>query len=260
MELTALLGSQLSQYSNFGVSLAIDVMAILVMAYSLYFRRHWRSDLLLSYVALNIGIFSVMSLLGMVQVNIAVGFGLFAILSIIRLRSSAVTQQEVAYYFISLVLGLINGMNLPDHWFTVLMNALLLVTMLIMDNRRIGERTRRLDVHLDKAYPNETQLVEELERKLGGRVLYHEVSDLDFVHDHMTVDVRYRPGPNAPLRSDDDRPRSSKKHPVEAAEPAPAAPVALAPWAAPTMPVGLAPVPAANVNGNGYARHDGHPG
>jgi hypothetical protein len=46
-----------------------------------------------------------MSLLTKVRVDIAVGFGLFAILSIIRLRSSAVTQQEVAYYFLALVLG-----------------------------------------------------------------------------------------------------------------------------------------------------------
>jgi hypothetical protein len=45
------------------------------------------------------------SLLTQVQVDLAVGFGLFAILSIIRLRSSAVTQREVAYYFLALVLG-----------------------------------------------------------------------------------------------------------------------------------------------------------
>ena len=44
-----------------------------------------------------------MSVLTQVRVDIAVGFGLFAILSIIRLRSSAVTQQEVAYYFMALV-------------------------------------------------------------------------------------------------------------------------------------------------------------
>src|SRR6478672_3760853 len=103
------------------------------MTYVLYFRRHWRADLLLSYVALNIGIFVTMSLLTQVRVDIAVGFGLFAILSIIRLRSSAVTQQEVAYYFVALVMGLVNGMNLPDRPVVVLVNALLLLTMLVLD-------------------------------------------------------------------------------------------------------------------------------
>jgi hypothetical protein len=54
---------------------------------------------------LNVGIFMTMSLLTTVRLDIAVGFGLFAILSIIRLRSSAVTQQEVGYYFVALVMG-----------------------------------------------------------------------------------------------------------------------------------------------------------
>ena len=77
-----------------------------------------------------------MSLLNMVRVDIALGFGLFAILSIIRLRSSAVTQQEVAYYFVALVLGLVNGLSLDDRWLVAVVNALLLVTMLIVDSRR----------------------------------------------------------------------------------------------------------------------------
>ncbi len=39
------------------------------------------------------------------RVDIALGFGLFAILSIIRVRSSVATRQEVAYYFVGLVSG-----------------------------------------------------------------------------------------------------------------------------------------------------------
>src|SRR3954466_14794187 len=115
-------------YGSVAASLGLDLVAIFLMTYVLYFRRHWRADLLLSYVALNIGIFVTMSLLTQVRIDIAVGFGLFAILSIIRLRSSAVTQQEVAYYFIALVLGLINGMGVPDRWLVVGMNVVLLLT------------------------------------------------------------------------------------------------------------------------------------
>jgi len=44
-----------------------------------------------------------------------------------------VTQQEVAYDFVALVMGLVNGMNLPDRPVVVLVNALLLLTMLTGD-------------------------------------------------------------------------------------------------------------------------------
>ena len=157
-------------YSDFGIDLGIDLVAIFLMTYVLYFRRHWRADLLLSYVALNIGIFVTMSLLTQVRVDIAVGFGLFAILSIIRLRSSAVTQQEVAYYFIALVLGLVNGLGVPDRGLVVAMNVVLLLVMLAIDSKPLRERSQRMDVHLDGVYTNEAALVAELERKLGGRV------------------------------------------------------------------------------------------
>lgn len=190
MQLTDLL----NRYGGIATSLGTDLVVIILMTYVLYFRRHWRADLLLSYVALNIGIFVTMSLLTQVRVDIAVGFGLFAILSIIRLRSSAVTQQEVAYYFLALVLGLVNGLGVPDRGLVVAMNVVLLLAMLAFDSKPLRDRSRRMDVHLDGVYTNEAALVAELERKLGGRVAYQEITEIDLIHGHMLIDVRLRPG------------------------------------------------------------------
>jgi Domain of unknown function (DUF4956) len=184
----------LNRYGDILTNLGIDLVAIFVLTYVLYFRRHWRADLLLSYVALNVGIFVTMSLLTKVRVDIAVGFGLFAILSIIRLRSSAVTQQEVAYYFLALVLGLVNGMGVPDLGLVVGMNLVLLLTMLAVDSRLLRDRARRMDVRLDGVFTNEAALVAELERTLGGHVVYQEITEIDMIHGHMLIDVRLRPG------------------------------------------------------------------
>src|SRR4029079_658258 len=93
------------------VSLAADVVAITVVAYGIYFRRYYRRDLLLAYMALNVGIFAVTALLAESTAGVGLGLGLFGILSIIRLRSDSITQEEIAYYFIALALGLIGGLN-----------------------------------------------------------------------------------------------------------------------------------------------------
>src|SRR3954453_23617178 len=181
-----------TMYADYAIDLAVDALAIVLLAYVLYFRRHRRADLLLAYVTLNIGIFVAVSLLGTAKVDVALGFGLFAILSIIRLRSSAVTQQEVAYYFVALVLGLVNGLDLDDRRFVILINALLLVTMAVVDRRQLRDRARRLDVTLDVVHSDEAALVADLERRLGGLVLHHEVNDIDYVRGTMVGDVRYR--------------------------------------------------------------------
>jgi hypothetical protein len=195
-------------YADHLIDLAIDVSAIFLMAYVLYFRRHRRADLLLAYITLNIGIFVAMSLLGTVRVDIALGFGLFAILSIIRLRSSAVTQQEVAYYFVALVLGLVNGIGLDDRWLAVSVNVLLLVTMFVVDSRPLRDRARRMDVTLDVVHDDDAALVADLERRLGGRVMHHEVNEVDYVRETMVVDVRYRVG--APVTATEPDPNERR--------------------------------------------------
>ncbi|GAA1276725.1 hypothetical protein GCM10009609_44650 [Pseudonocardia aurantiaca] len=184
----------LNRYGGIGTSLVIDLVALFLMTYVLYFRRHWRTDLLLSYVALNIGVFVTMSVLTQVRVELAVGFGLFAILSIIRLQAGRVSQQEVGYYFLALVLGLLNGLGLEDRGLVVAMNVVLLLVVLGVDCKPLRDRSRRMDVHLDGVYTNEAALVAELERKLGGRVAYQEITEIDLIEGHMIIDVRLQPG------------------------------------------------------------------
>jgi hypothetical protein len=184
----------LTTYGPFAINMLVDIAAIFLLAYALYFRRHRRADLLLGYVALNVGIFVSMALLTRVRVDIALGFGLFAILSMIRLRSSTVTQQEVAYYFVALVMGLVNGIGLDDRRLAVLINVVLLVTMAVVDSTKLRDRARRMDVTLDTVHTDEAALVADLESRLGGQVMRHEVNQVDYVRQTMIVDVRYRAG------------------------------------------------------------------
>jgi Domain of unknown function (DUF4956) len=200
MIINNLLAEVTARYADFGTDLLIDAVAIFVMAYVLYFRRHWRADLLLSFITLNFGIFAVMSVLTVVKVDVATGFGLFAILSIIRLRSSSVTQQEVAYYFVALVLGLVNGLNLDDRVLVVALNVLMLAVMAVFDSKAVRDRARHVDVQLKNVYDTDAALVADLERELGGRVMSHEVTEIDLGRHHTTVNVRYRPGVRATRR------------------------------------------------------------
>ena len=182
-------------YADFAFDLGVDLLAVFLLAYVLYFRRHRRADLLLAYVTLNIGIFVAVSLLSAVKLDIALGFGLFAILSIIRLRSSTVTQQEVAYYFVALVAGLVNGLSLDDRLLVGVVNVLLIGTMWVVDSRPLRARARRVEITLDKVHHNDDALVADLERRLGGKVMHHQVNDIDYVRDVMVVDVRYQVAP-----------------------------------------------------------------
>src|ERR1044071_10024351 len=108
---------------------ATDLVAIAILAYVLYFRRYYRRDLLLAYVSLNVGVLAVTSVLLSAEVGLGLGFGLFGVLSIIRLRSDTVTQEEIAYYFVALALGLLGGVHPGPAWVAPALSMLLLLVM-----------------------------------------------------------------------------------------------------------------------------------
>ncbi|MFI9845914.1 DUF4956 domain-containing protein [Nonomuraea sp. NPDC051941] len=171
--------------------LVMDLASIVALAYGLYYRRHHRRDLLFAYVALNVGIFAVVSLLLVQRVDVAVGFGLFGVLSIIRLRSSEITQQEIAYYFIAIVLGLVNGIAGAWPLTALLLDGVLLVVMYVADHPALLGRTRHQVITLDVVHSDPDLLRVDLESRLRAHVLHYVVTQIDYVRDITVVDVRY---------------------------------------------------------------------
>jgi hypothetical protein len=179
------------------IDLFTDVVAIGVIAYVIYFRRYYRRDLLLAYCALNFGVFAVTALLSESTAGVGLGLGLFGILSIIRLRSESITQQEIAYYFVVLALGLITGLQAGPLWLAPVLAALLAGVMYVVDHPRLAAGSERQTITLDRAYLDRDVLTSVLQRLLGADVRHVVVLQLDLVADTTLVDVRYKCSSNA---------------------------------------------------------------
>ncbi|SDL49941.1 protein of unknown function [Glycomyces sambucus] len=175
------------------LALPVDLFAITVLACAIYYRRHHRTDLALAYVALNVGVFAVSALMLSQQVSLGLAFGLFGVLSILRLRSDQISQRDVGYYFTALALGLINGIGSSRPLVMIGLSVLLVVTMFVADHPRLAYRSRHRMVVLDTVHRDEARLREDLERRLDASVRKFEVVDTDYVRETMTVDVRFVP-------------------------------------------------------------------
>jgi hypothetical protein len=181
--------------TNILAALAADIVAITLLAYVVYYRRYFRRDLVLAYVALNVGVLAVTALLSTTSASVGLGLGLFGILSIIRLRSNSITQEEVAYYFVSLAMGLVAGLHPNPIWLAPALSGLLVAIMYVADHPRFAPKTYRQTVTLDVAYPDLETLTVALEKLLGAKVLRVVVQELDMVRDLTVVDVRFRVNP-----------------------------------------------------------------
>jgi len=174
------------------VLIGIDLAAALILSFGIYYRRHHRRDLVVAFLGVNVGVMAVAAVLGTAEVALGLGLGLFGVLSIIRLRSSEISQREVAYYFAALAIGLVSGLPQTDPWPVAGLIALILAVLWGADHPALLSRSRHQIVRLDRAIAAETELRAELERRLECEVSSITVQELDLVNDITVVDVRYR--------------------------------------------------------------------
>jgi uncharacterized protein DUF4956 len=190
-------------YPRLLARLLLDVVALAAAIYVLYFRRHGRRDLFMALACFNLGLFAVLSVITVEHFGAAFGFGLFAILSIIRLRSEALSNQEVGYFFIALVLGLINGIDTGQVGYTVLLDAIVLAGVYFADHPDLLTPVYKRRLTLDQVYADEEEIRANLRERLGLDVREVEILEADYVRDITRVDIRYvgRP-PIKPLADD----------------------------------------------------------
>lgn len=179
----------------------MNLVAVGVLVFALYFPRHRRRDLAVAYLGVNVGVFAVASSLSTGSVGAGLGLGLFGVLSIIRLRSTELDQHEVAYYFSALALGILGPISGTSIWIVASLTLLILVVMFIGDHPRMLHRHRRHIMVLETALTDPVALTSHLEQLLGARVHTVNVERVDMVNDTTVVDVRYsRPKVPAPAR------------------------------------------------------------
>lgn len=176
------------------LAFAIDLVAIIVLTFALYFPRHRRRELVVAYLGVNVGVLAVSAALSSGAVAAGLGLGLFGVLSIIRLRSDELGQHEVAYYFSALALGLIGGLGATSPALGATLSVLVLLALLIGDHPRVLSRHRNQLMHLDAAFTDHAALVAHLEGLLGARVHVAVVQKVDLVLQTTLVDVRYETG------------------------------------------------------------------
>lgn len=171
--------------------LGLDVVCLMVLAGLLYRRRVSAPEMPLVFTALNLGLFAAVSVIGGHHMSAGIGFGLFGLLSLVRLRSAAFTLQDMAYTFTALVLGLTNGLSAAPLELVVGVDVVLLAGLAVADESRSAPRTRVMRLTLDRALLDPAQILREAADQLPDRVVALVVDDVDHVREVTRVSVRY---------------------------------------------------------------------
>lgn len=138
-------------------------------------------------------------MLAEVELGVGAGFGLFAVLSIIRVRSDLFTNSHLAYVFTALALALVTGFPGVHLALAGALAALLVLTVAVLELVTGGAGVAETCVvTLDSVHTDQVTLTAEIERRLGLGVRRVRLIDVDTVRETTQVEVLHVPGPRAP--------------------------------------------------------------
>lgn len=175
---------------------AIDVVAMLVLLFGMYYRRYHDKELVTAAALFNTFVFAVLTILSSVEFSVAAGFGLFAILALFTLRSEQISKIEITYFFGSVAIAVICSVHGTTIQFVAATAALMLLGAYILDHPRMLRSVDGIRITLDKidahALEDPRAMRAGLVKRLGVEVTFYQILSFDYVNDTARINVFYR--------------------------------------------------------------------
>ncbi len=153
-------------------TLGINLVLIYLVAYVFFYRRHKRRDIFVAICLVNITLFVLGGALGTFTISIGVGFALFSVISIFRMRSTTLGWTEITYLLVALAMGLTLGLPAYDVAVQSLYAGLLVFAVFVVDHPRVLPQkvAQRFSLTTDYVEIEEAALKARVEQQLGYSV------------------------------------------------------------------------------------------
>lgn len=183
--------------------LLIDFSSLYFLSYVILYRKYRNVEMFVSSALFNIFILLLVMSIVRTDFNIAIGFGLFALLSLVQLRSATFTKTEMAYLFGAVTLAVINGAGITDLSFVLISNFVVVAATWFIGNWSLEHSANLIRVdnvkkmavtldHIDEnVVKNRKLMCAQLTKTLGINVQTFEIKKIDYVRDMVEITVIY---------------------------------------------------------------------
>jgi hypothetical protein len=186
------------------VRLALDGVTMSLLAFALYYRRHGRSDLAVLLCLFNLGVFLAVIVIVGGEFGLSAGLGLFAVLSVMRMRSETFSARELGYLFTALAIAIVSAVDVGSLGFSIGLACAALGAVALLDHPGLMRSTRTMDVTLELVFADHDALRRHLEERLNVDVVEVRVVEVDYVREVTRVELRCadRPRLAGPIAED----------------------------------------------------------
>lgn len=171
----------------------------LVVAYSIihfiYNPTRKDSEYVFTFMIFNPLIFFICHLFSKVDLSIGFAFGLFAVFSILRYRTTQIQVKEMTYMFVVIAVAVINALATKKVSYTELLftNAFVILLTYIIEryttNGGVNMQVIRYEIIENIKPENEALLIKDLENRIGKKVTRFEIIEADYIRDSAKLRV-----------------------------------------------------------------------
>jgi hypothetical protein len=207
----------MTQFADLGdlwLRFTINVVAMAILLFGLYYHRHGDRTLVTTAAMFNIFAFAVLGKISSVEFGLAAGFGLFAILALFNLRSVQIGRVEIAYFFGAVALAVICSIEGSPTASTVAISGLVLLSVYVIDHPALMRGTNAVTLTLDEIKPkcltSPEMMRDHIGQRLGIKVISFEIVSLNLVKGLAVLDLKYKDTPGAKSSWLNEEPREAR--------------------------------------------------
>ena len=174
----------------------LNLVFVFILIQFFYYRKSRRLDYYFTFILISISIFFLIFLLGSVKIKVGMALGLFAIFGIIRYRTETVPVREMTYLFVIISLSVINAIALDLSYAEIFVtNIIYVLSVWVVESfRGLKHVSSKLILYdrVDNIHPEQRhELLEDLKRRTGLRIVKVEVGAINFMQDTVMLKVYY---------------------------------------------------------------------
>ena len=171
----------------------------------LYYSKSRRRDFYFTFLLTSVAIFFLVffMIFGLDDLggktSMGIGIGLFGIFSIMRYRTDAMPAREMTFLFVVVSLSVVNAIASRVSYAEILATNTIVVLAIWLCEKILKENPKKL-VQYDRIElivpERREELIADLEKRIGVKVIDVEVGAIDFLKDMAMLRITYEGKPN----------------------------------------------------------------
>jgi hypothetical protein len=193
--------------ANLFLGFLVNFLVALAIVRGIYYPARHDKNNVFTFLAFNTVIYFVMTFLATAELSVGVGFGLFAIFSVLRYRTGEISTREMTYLFILIALPVMNSVLMTSGAWPVLAasNAIVLAVIYVLEQgwgfRYESVKSIKYDRLEMIAAQQEEALLAELRGRTGLPITRCEIGRINLIDDTADLLVYFEePKPQRRLK------------------------------------------------------------